>query len=51
MSEAHSTNQSMGLSAISNVHGITLYAFEDCIVVMMAEQIVKTINEPFSTIA
>ncbi len=34
MADAHKSNQSLGFSALSNVHGMMLYAFEDCVVVM-----------------
>jgi hypothetical protein len=34
MGEVHNSNQSLGLSASSSVHGAVLYAFDDCIVMM-----------------
>ncbi len=34
MGLVHSSNQSLGLTASSSVHGLMLYAFEDCIVMM-----------------
>jgi hypothetical protein len=39
----------MGLSASSSVHGVVLYAFEDCIVLMQHNEIVQMINQPAST--
>ena len=49
MGDVHSSNQSMGLSASSSVHGVVLYAFEDCIVMMQHNEIVQMINQPAST--
>jgi hypothetical protein len=40
----HSSNQSMGLSASSNLHGAVLYAFDDCLVVLQHNDIVQMIN-------
>ena len=44
MGQVYSFNQSMGLSASSNLHGAVLYAFDDCIVVIQHNEIVKMIN-------
>lgn len=49
MGHVHSSNQSMGFSASSSVHGLVLYAFEDCIVMMQHNEIVQMINQPAST--
>jgi len=40
MGETHTTNQSLGLSSFSNVHGFLLYAFDDCIVLIQPDQII-----------
>ncbi len=44
MGQVHSSNQSLGLSASSNLYGVLLYAFDDCIVVIQHNEIVKMIN-------
>ena len=44
MGQVHSSNQSMGLSASSNLHGVVLYAFDDCMVVIQHNEIVQMIN-------
>jgi hypothetical protein len=44
MGDAHTDNQSMGLSASSSLHGLILYAFDDCIVMMQHNEIVQMIN-------
>ena len=44
MGHVHSSNQSMGLSASSNLHGTVLYAFDDCLVVLQHNDIVQMIN-------